>query len=372
MSERNARRLVLGLVLLAPLVYLPRILLGSQTELPGRPAPAWTHLVVVTVGTWPDLPHSLEQPALADFDRRASRVSAVFAPSASRAATAASLWTGRYPRSHGVLSNDLALAEGTWTLAAAAREAGTRTAAFLQEPFVGATGIGGFDTVVENGSATAEELAFEAVEFVSGVVDERVLVWVHLANAGEGGRDLAQVIEGVTAGLTAADRGPESTVVLAVLARGATDGPSDTIDPLGAPLWVALPGALQVGRRSEARLSLVDLPGTLRLVLGLPAPTQEASRADVMWNALRGGGARPGVVVQGERDVWRRGDRRVILNTDSGSARAEARIDGLWRALEGSEAATLLAEARVVAKSITTGRTPARTAITPPGEWPGW
>ncbi|MEM7309627.1 MAG: hypothetical protein AAF682_23330 [Planctomycetota bacterium] len=364
--ERTARLALLALVVVAPLVYLPRVLFGEPTELPAATPPAWTHLVVVTVGGWPGLAQSLDDEDLAAFDRRASRVAAVFAPSASRAASAASLWTGRYPRSHGVMNDGLALGEGVWTLAEAARAAGTTTAAFLTEPFVTRSGIGGFETVREAEPEAWSALVDEAAALLEESVGERVLIWVHLADAGpDSGVSVGDALARLTAALEASDRAPETAVALALLARGLGPDapPPTTIDPLGGPLWVALPGALNVGRRGDARLSLVDVPGTLLLLLGLrpPAEAPLSSRGDVLWNALRGGGGAPGVVVQGERDVWRRGDERVVLDA-AGTARAERRVDRAWTALGGEEAQRLLAEARRVAEEITAIRTAPRPA----------
>ena len=72
MRERLARRALAVLCVIAPLVYLPRVLLGRGTPLPLQTPPAWTHLVVLTVGSWPDVAASLGRPELAAFDLRAS------------------------------------------------------------------------------------------------------------------------------------------------------------------------------------------------------------------------------------------------------------------------------------------------------------
>ena len=117
MKERLARNALLALCVLAPLVYLPRVLLGAKTPLPATTPPSWTHLVLVTVGAWPDAAAAAAaDPAFSAFDLRASRVASMYAPASASAASAASLWTGLYPRSHGVLRNDQALAPGAWTL----------------------------------------------------------------------------------------------------------------------------------------------------------------------------------------------------------------------------------------------------------------
>ena len=372
MRESTARWIVLGLVCLAPAVYLPRLVLGRRPADPRVTPPAWTHLVLVTVGRWPDLGASLDRPGLAAFDRRASRVTAAFAPSESSAACAASLWTGRYPRSHGVTSNDRALAEDLWTVAGAARAAGTRTAAFLQEPFVSATAIEGFDTVFEDPAAGG--LVDAATAYLAEQRGERVLVWLHLAEAGPAGAAVEDALARLTQALEEGDRRPETSLVLAVLARGerADDGGADA---LAAPLWIQLAGALNVGRRGDAQLSLVDLPGFLLLFLGLPPPPDVplSARGDLFWNALRGGGGRPGVVVQGETDLWRRGEERVVLDLDQGTARVERRAGGRWTALAGTEAQALLEAARAAAEDLTRTRSPAREARVPAGAWPpGW
>jgi hypothetical protein len=272
-----------------------------------------------------------------------------------------------------VTSNALALPAGAWTTARAARSAGTRTAAFLQEPFASATAIGGFDEVVEDGAAGGAELAARAAAFLELARGDRVLVWLHLADAGPRGAEVAAALAGLERAIRATDRWPETATVLAVLERepgaGAADG-------LAAPLWVELPGALAVGRRSEARASLVDLGALLPLVLGLPVPAGavQDGRASFLWNALRGGGGDPGVFVQGERDVWRRGAERVVADAAGGTARAESRgADGTWAAVGGEAGKRLIAEARAAAQALQPPGERAAPAVMPPGDWPaGW
>ncbi len=374
MAEKHARLAVLALVLAAPLVYLPRVLFGSAPEAPLDMPPVWMHLVVVTVGEWPDVDGALKRSALGRFDRRASRVAAAFAPSPSRAATAASLWTGRWPRHHGVLANDLALAEGSWTLAAAARTSGARTAAYLQEPFASATGIGGFDEVEEGAAFTASDLARRGAAFLEGRAGERAVLWLHLADAGPGGEAVDALLAGLEPALEPIQ--PETALALAVFRRGDFAG---DVEPLGAPLWVALPGALNAGRRGDARVSLVDLAGMLRIAMRLPPPRADRgqrapqSRAELLVNALRGGGPRPWVLVQGPpdgEDVWQTGDRRVVARWATGEARAEARAGSGWHALDDETAAPLLGQARRLAQELAAGLTSARTAVVPAGEWP--
>lgn len=359
-SQRVARGALLALILAAPLVYIPRALLGAKTALPELPDPAPAHLVVVTVGSWPDLPGAFEHPALAAFDRRASRIATVFSPSPSHAAALASLWTGRHPASHGVSSDALALAEGTWTLAAAARDSGAATAALLQGRFASAQGIEGFDEVYEDPATDALDLGDRAAEFLMRSKRERVVLWVHLSAAGEGGRDLATLLTRLQQALEESDRSPEATLVLAVLDRGLA---ADTIDLLGSPLWVSLSGGLYVGRRSQAQLSLCDLTPTLRRFLGLGAPpAPESPHAAVLWNALRGGSGRPGVVVSGGPNVWRRGPERVVRDATGGAARAQAWSEGAWSDVEGERAAALLQQAAALAEKLARGRRPARPA----------
>jgi hypothetical protein len=389
-GERRARLLLVLLCVLAPVLYLPRVLLGRTTPMPARIPPAWTHLVVVTVGAWAEVPTSDDAApdvpgALGAFRRRASRIASVVAPSAARASSAASLWTGRYPRGHGVLSNALALPPGAWTLARAARSVDTRTAAFLQEPFVSATAIGGFDEVVEDAALDARALAERAADFLARTRGERALVWIHLADAGPRGIAVAAVLERLERALAETDRGPESALALALLSRDG--GPPEPGLPAEAslarwtaPLWVALPGALSVGRRSDARLSLVDLGATLTLLLGLevPADARQDGRGPLLWNTLRGGAGDPGVWIQGEHDVWACGNRRVLLDPAADAPQAYARDpEGGWRLLDAERAGPVLAEAAAAREALVPSPAASSEATVPArvphGDWPtGW
>jgi hypothetical protein len=367
-GERAARMALIALCALAPLIYLPRVLLGRGDPLPHAERPAWTHLVVLTVGDWPA---GAGGPELARFEARASRVQSIVAPAPSRAAAAASLWTGLYPRAHGVLREDQALDHGTWTLARAARSAGTRTAAFLSEPFASATRIGGFDEVHEEPGATGRTLGEQAAQFLERTRGERVLVWVH----GRTAADAEDLLASVERALVETDRMPESLVILAALSGDPTARATGDPQGLAAPLTAALPGALQVGSRSGGELSLVDVAGFELSMLGLAPPAPLDARGELLWIALRGGKVTPGVLVQdvpGGGDLWLRGAERVFLDA-AGAARAEGRRGERWEPLAAAEAAAPLAAARQATAGFSSARPSASAAEVPPGDWPaGW
>ncbi|MCZ6596187.1 MAG: hypothetical protein O7B99_00955, partial [Planctomycetota bacterium] len=244
-KEKAVRVALAALVLAAPLVYVPRVLFGDATDEPLSPAPSWTHLIVVSASRWDAPLNALDQPAvgalaIAALDRRASRIDRMYAPSPSSAACAASLWTGRWPGNHGVLENDRALVAGTWTVAAGAREAGAATAAFLQEPFVSATGIAGFDEVRESPDLLPGEMTRYAAGFLADHTGERVVLWLHLHDAGAGGQAVAEVLAGLFTALEPDGRRFESIVLVCAFGSG------DAVDP-AAPFWLALPGALFAG-----------------------------------------------------------------------------------------------------------------------------
>jgi hypothetical protein len=99
------------------------------------------------------------------------------------------------------------------------------------------------------------------------------------------------------------------------------------------------------------------------------------SRADLLWTAVRGGNPATWTLVQAAAggDVWRRGERRAVLDAQGGAARAEELAGGAWRPLAGDAGAALLAEARAATGGLAPLRAPASPARVPPGDWPaGW
>ena len=353
MSERAARGILLALAALAPVVLALRSL-GPRTELPREPAPAWTHLVVITASSFeeqadPAPAPELEQLAL--FEQRATSVQRTFSPSLVPAAAAASLWTGRWPASHGVLAPDLALAPGAWTLASAARAEGARTAAFLAEPFVEATRIGGFETAVERAAAEPAELLALAKAFLAGHSGERVLVWVHMARAGRA--ELGAALAELGAALAADGRAPDTATLVTAFAAGGARGEARWL----VPLWIELPSGLFAGRRGRGEASLVDLALPLaRHVLDVDLPNaRRGERAlqsrERIADALSGGTLRgPQWLHEGERLRWISGPLRVSSALDGGPPQSAVRAGSDAELEEPARAAALLEHARALAE----------------------
>lgn len=343
-----SRLALFALVLAFPLGMLPQVLWGTSPEAPLPRTPARSDVVVVSVGGWGDGPDA-DTPHLAAFERRADRVPAV-APSVLRAHAAVGLWTSRYPGSLGLVAGEDRLAgpgSAPWTLADAMVRSGGRSAAFLQEPLVSTTGLGGFERVREDPDAGAEALAEDAAAFVAEHPDERLVLWLHLDLAGPtspAGLDAA--FARLDAALAASGRLASAARVLCRL-----DGDPDRPD---APLLVSLPGALYPGRRAAGRVSLVDVAGMLRVLLKLPPPVQTSpptqARVELLWNALRGGDSPAWAVMQdGGEDLFYQGDERVRRKGDTaGTAELVAeRWDGTgWRPVEDARRPALLGQAR--------------------------
>ena len=278
MRQRAARVVLWALILAVPAAYLPQ-LFGSGPTAPSPRRPAWVHLIAVTASHWEAAPPGAPPPpALEAFYREATGFERAFAPATATAGSAASLWTGRWPAHHGVLSNDLALAPGSWTLAEAARRSGARTAAFLEEPFVTATGIGGFETVLERPELGPAELARAGAAFLREHPEERVLLWLHLERSGPGGRAVAEVLEGLAPALEETRRAHDALTLVTAFAG---EGPPGSDARHRVPLFTALPAALLAGRRSPGSASPVDLAGVLRELLRLPHPDEAAGEASL-------------------------------------------------------------------------------------------
>ncbi len=296
---------------------------GPDSPLPHRPL--WAHLVVITVGAVPsDLDTS--HRALLELARRAAGVERMYAPSRSSAASAVSLWTGRWPMAHGVVSNDLRLPRGAWTLAKSARASGAATAAYLEEPFVTATGIEGFDAVVEQADLGAERLAQLLRGHLDTHADERVVAWLHLRDAGERGREAFALLGAVQAALDATDRRYDAVTMFAAFA---TDRPGDA--GFRVPFLVELPSFIEAGRRGPGAASLVDVAGLLVDLFEVPAPDphegehEAQSRAEFRF-LLRGGNVTSTVWLDdGEQLVMRAGALRVTA-----PSRADVHADELF------------------------------------------
>jgi choline-sulfatase len=96
----------------------------------------------------------------------------------------ATLFTGRYPRQHGVTDNHLVLPDDELTLAEVFGEAGYRTGAFVGASFLGrSSGISqGFETIgASRGRPPAFEVVERAIAWLRGLEPgERFFLWVHV------------------------------------------------------------------------------------------------------------------------------------------------------------------------------------------------
>ena len=355
-AERRARWALLALILLLPVVYLPRVLSGAAPE-PLAPRPAWVQLVVVTASRWPDLDGAARHPAFDRLERRGTRARQAYTTTLVPAGAAASLWTGRWASAHGVLAPDRALAPGSWTMARAAREAGARTVAFLQEPFATATGIAGFEKVRESPDAAPSVLAADAATFLARHADERTLVWIHLADAGPGGADVGAVLDV----LNTAREDPDDATgrrfdTLTLVTGFGTDVPDDgepggigepgepgepgEIGDLGddrayrTPLWAVLPAALYAGRSGEGSVSLVDVAGVLCELMRLPRPDESRGERPIqsytlnLEHALKGGGGFEWLLLhERDREILRFGRMRVVATGEPPWEDREPRVD---------------------------------------------
>ncbi|MCA8981841.1 MAG: hypothetical protein KDC14_17560, partial [Planctomycetes bacterium] len=299
MNGRPARLLLAALVLLGPIVFAFE-LFGDAPAVPEEPHAAKSSLIVITASTWPEGP--LEHPALAALELRAGSVREFRAPSPSSAATAATLWTGRWPTNHGVLSGDLALAPGTWTLAEAARRTELRTFAILDEPLSSRHGIGGFQQVRELDQPVAamaqdarraiEESAAEGKDFV---------LWLHVADAGTGGAKVGELLAACEAAL-AENHDEFDASVLVTAFRRPGDAPLE--ERLVVPFFIQLPARLYGGERGNGIAQHTDPCGVflrmLRWEVPLPAQgeSRDQSRTPMLYFALRGGNAERWYVIE--------------------------------------------------------------------------
>ncbi len=307
-TEAVARVLVIALALAAPVVFTLRAARIQPLE-KARPKVKSSGLVVVTTSVWPALPGESE-PSIGELAQRAAHVDQCYSPSRSPAGAAASLWTGRYPMHHGVSSNRLGLPEDAWTLARSASSAGARTAAFLEEPFVSVTGIGGFETVVEDPTLGFAGLAELASAFLAEHAGERTCLWLHLARPGPGARDLAQLLDRVGAAIT----DPVMRLTTMWIVTGFASSPPRSPPGPGfrsadaqarVDLWAALPSGINARHEGQGAASLIDVAGAVCEILALPLPgprdafTQSDGRA--LGRNLGGGGGYPWLFLEDER-----------------------------------------------------------------------
>ncbi len=318
-GERWSRRAVIGLALF-PIVSLGKCF----THVPESAArhPALVHLVVVTTPVWP-ADADLSLPGFAELVRRGARLEQSYAPSASRAGATASLWTGRYPADHGVVTNRLALPPDTWTLARAARSAGARTAAYLAEPFVSVTGIAGFEDVHESPDLDARELAERARVFAAGDVEETSLLWLHLADPGPRGAALDELLTALLAEPDDPLRASARMLLVTAFASEPGDAPGLRLDDARArvPLHAVLPSGMSVGVRGRGAASLTGVPGLVCELLRFRPPTdgEPPLQADgrALWADLDGAGVYDLVLLEGEHGpILRLGRTRVAPRAD--------------------------------------------------------
>lgn len=325
-SERTARFLLALLILAAPLGLGLRMLLAERLDGPRFPRPSATDFVLVTFGSWADPEEWPEGQAFRELARRGQRVGPLWATSDHAPAAAASLWTGRYPLAHGLRAAGERLPAQTWTLAAAARDAGTRTAAFLGANLVIDSGLAGFEQLVEDPQLGAEALGKMARRFLVEATDRRVLLWLHLEDAGEGGADAERLIGALVAGLVESGREPDTLLFVTAL-QNRLDAADE--GRLLVPFVSYLPAALNAGRTSAAVLGHVDLAGLGLALLRLPRPSLARgegalqSREQLLWSAMRGTSGPEWNWVEGSfGEVARLPEQRLHLAPD-GSFRAE-------------------------------------------------
>jgi hypothetical protein len=290
-DEPLARWTLLALIVAAPLIFGLRLLFAEPTPHPAPEKPTWMHTVLVTVDRWPTPKQVPEGPALDQLAVLGSRIGPLFAASTQLESSAVSLWTGSYPPRHRVRGPEERLPDGAWSLASAATEVGTRTAAFTQTGIVERTGLPGFETLFESSGSSAAELGQRAGDWLRQRRNERKLLWVHLDRGGPHGAFVDDVFAPILAALR--ETGELSDCLLAFTALG---GPEQGIAEFQArvPFLMALPGGLHGGSDTPAHLSLVDLAGLWRQLLRLPPPdsgrgqSRLQSREEFLWAGFKG------------------------------------------------------------------------------------
>ena len=262
---RRLPSLLLAILIAAPLIgFLPQVL-GERTPEPLDARPAWAHLVVITSSAPPDRAR-LDAPAFARLSAGAARAAVL--PEPDERDSAAALWTGRAP------VGDSRLPPGSWTLALAARRSGAATAAFLRAPLVGALGLEGFETVVEEpppapAGEPSRPLAAHLERHLAEHAGRRSAVWLHVADA-----PLGPEVEAALAALERQGHAHDALVLVTSLTSGGEE-------PTPVPLWARLPSALYAGRQGSGSARLTDVAGVLLQVLRLPVPDVTRGEAPV-------------------------------------------------------------------------------------------
>jgi len=279
--ELGARWLLLLLALAPFALYLPRALLGpsaaelSSVGFPQSPAPSATHLLVLSVSTFDPGPQAGRLPGLNAWRTRSTNALGARPNADVPAGNAASLWTGRTAAHHGVQSAEVALPDGTWTLAEAARASGASTAAWLEAPFVGTNAVGGFTSVAERPLWETTPLLDELREFYAQRRERRTVVWVHLDRP-EPAR-LDHLSGALLELLDETEVLGETLACLAIFTR-------DEAVPLEerrAVLWIAPPEVGWGTRKSPSPTNFSDATGALRELLRLPAPNPQRRQSEL-------------------------------------------------------------------------------------------
>lgn len=299
LNERLFRGLLAALVLIGPLVLFAK-LFGAAPAIPEEPHAAKASLIVITASDWPAGP--MQHQALRTLELRAGSVREFRSPSPSSAATAATLWTGRWPTNHGVVSDDFALAPGTWTLAEAARRSGLRTFAISNEPLASKHGIGGFQQVRElqqSIAAMAQDARRAIAEAESS--DQDFVLWLHLADAGAGGANVGELLAACESALAEHNDQFDTAILVTAFRRPAT---TTLEDRLLVPFYIQLPARLYGGESGNGIAQHTDPCGVfLRLLRwDVPLPAQgesrDQSRTPMLYFALRGGNAERWYVIE--------------------------------------------------------------------------
>ena len=285
--------MIATLVLLAPAIYTAKIALGGRDSQPARPKARQAQVVLVTFGRWPMVDGL---PPGEAFDRIRSRsvdVGPVFAASDHIGAAAVSLVTGRHAIHHGVVDDESALPEGSWTWATSARDTGSPTAVISQERFVGRHRIEGFERIVEDPSQSVPQMASAALEFLNDHAEARKFLWLHIERPGADGVAAGELLTQIKDGFDELDQLSEVLWVVTALS-----GPSKLEEELAlrVPLFVELPTAFNSRLTPTAHLSHVDLAGTFtrflhqgwpRLDQGQVAPQSRTAALEAALGGIR-------------------------------------------------------------------------------------
>ena len=260
-------------------------------------------------------------------------------------------------------------------MAEAARRDGAATAAFLEEPFVSATGIIGFDSVLEEPALWSERLVQLTAEHFERHVGERVALWLHLRNAGPAGRDLGDLLAGLHRALDATGRRNDSLVVVTGFSSELSGD-----ERLRVPCIFELPSSLNAGRRGVGSASLVDVALILLKLMHVDAPDvtagEKALQSRVALAALIGGtNVHEWVLLEDEDGVVLRTRAERVASHGRPPVEDELLLtqvagpEGGYADAPDERRAALLARFRAATREAARDATPAERCAP---EWPGW